>query len=57
MRQEFAQMTVLFRITFQGGIISPTIMNMVLDGLENVLKKHFTRWKGQKFNDLKNCYI
>ena len=36
--------------TPQGGIISPTIMNMVLDGLENELKKHFPRWKGQKVN-------
>lgn len=36
--------------TPQGGIISPTIMNMVLDGMENELKKHFPRWKGQKVN-------
>lgn len=36
--------------TPQGGIISPTIMNMVMDGLEGVLKKHFPRWKGMKVN-------
>jgi RNA-directed DNA polymerase len=36
--------------TPQGGIISPTIMNMVLDGMETVLKKKFPRWKGQKAN-------
>lgn len=36
--------------TPQGGIISPTIMNMVLDGMETVLKKQFPRWKGQKVN-------
>jgi len=36
--------------TPQGGIISPTIMNMVLDGMETVLKKQFPKWKGQKVN-------
>jgi RNA-directed DNA polymerase len=36
--------------TPQGGIISPTIMNMVLDGLETALNKQFPRWKGQKVN-------
>ena len=36
--------------TPQGGIISPTIMNMVMDGMEIVLKKQFPRWKGQKVN-------
>ena len=36
--------------TPQGGIISPAIMNMVLDGLEAALKKQFPRWKGQKVN-------
>jgi len=36
--------------TPQGGIISPTIMNMVLDGLENSLNKKFPKWKGQKVN-------
>jgi RNA-directed DNA polymerase len=36
--------------TPQGGIISPTIMNMVLDGLETVLKRQFPRWKGYKVN-------
>jgi len=38
------------RGTAQGGIISPTIMNMVLDGMEAALKKQFPRWKGQKVN-------
>ena len=36
--------------TPQGGIISPVIMNMVLDGMETALKKQFPRWKGQKVN-------
>lgn len=36
--------------TPQGGIISPTIMNMVLDGLEPTLKKKFPRWRGKKVN-------
>lgn len=36
--------------TPQGGIISPTIMNMVMDGLEMDLKKKFPRWKGKKVN-------
>lgn len=36
--------------TPQGGIISPTIMNMVLNGLETVLKRQFPRWKGHKVN-------
>ncbi len=36
--------------TPQGGVISPTIMNMVLDGMELLLKKQFPRWKGQKVN-------
>ncbi len=36
--------------TPQGGVISPTIMNMVLDGMEVLLKKRFPRWKGQKVN-------
>jgi len=36
--------------TPQGGIISPTIMNMVLDGMETLLKKRFPRWKGHKIN-------
>jgi RNA-directed DNA polymerase len=36
--------------TPQGGIISPAIMNMVLDGLETTLNQHFPRWKGQKVN-------
>jgi len=36
--------------TPQGGIISPTIMNMVMDGMEAALKKQFPKWKGQKVN-------
>jgi len=36
--------------TPQGGVISPTIMNMVLDGMEMLLRKRFPRWKGQKVN-------
>jgi RNA-directed DNA polymerase len=36
--------------TPQGGIISPPIMNMVLDGLETLLKKRFPRWKRLKVN-------
>ena len=36
--------------TQQGSIISPTIMNMVLDGMETALKMQFPRWKGQKVN-------
>jgi len=36
--------------TPQGGVISPTIMNMVLDGMELLLKKQFPRWEGQKVN-------
>ena len=36
--------------TPQGGIISPTIMNMVMDGLEAALKKQFPKWKWQKVN-------
>jgi RNA-directed DNA polymerase len=36
--------------TPQGGIISPAIMNMVLDGLETTLNQNFPRWKGQKVN-------
>ena len=36
--------------TPQGGIISPTIMNMVLDGLETELRKSFPAWKQTKVN-------
>jgi RNA-directed DNA polymerase len=36
--------------TPQGGIISPTIMNMVMDGLETLLLKKFPKWKGEKVN-------
>jgi len=36
--------------TPQGGIISPTIMNMVLDGMETAINKQFPRWKRQKVN-------
>jgi len=34
--------------TPQGGIISPTIMNMVLDGMETAISKQFPKWKRQK---------
>ncbi len=36
--------------TPQGGIISPTLMNLTLDGLEKVVIKKFPKWKGQKVN-------
>jgi len=36
--------------TPQGGIISPMIMNMVLDGMETMIKTKFPRWKGKKVN-------
>lgn len=36
--------------TPQGGIISPVIMNMVLDGLETVIRKEFPKWKKSKVN-------
>lgn len=36
--------------TPQGGIISPTLMNMTLDGLEAQLKKHYPKYKGKKVN-------
>lgn len=36
--------------TPQGGIISPTIMNMVLNDMETIINKKFPRWKGQKVN-------
>ncbi len=36
--------------TPQGGIISPTIMNMVLDGLETEIRSKFPRWKKEKVN-------
>ncbi len=36
--------------TPQGGTISPILMNMVLDGLENELKSKFPKWKRQKVN-------
>jgi RNA-directed DNA polymerase len=31
--------------TPQGGIISPTLMNMTMDGLEKRIKKQFPKWK------------
>jgi len=31
--------------TPQGGIISPTLMNLTLDGLETLINKHFPKWK------------
>ena len=36
--------------TPQGGIISPTLMNLTLDGLEKILRKKFPKIKGQKVN-------
>ena len=36
--------------TPQGGIISPVLMNMTLDGLEKLLRKKFPRWKAKKVN-------
>ena len=36
--------------TPQGGIISPTLMNLTLDGLEKEVIKKFPKWKGQKVN-------
>ncbi len=47
----YAKLLAVFRVTTnKGGIVSPTIMNMVLDGMETALKKQFPRWKGQKVN-------
>jgi len=34
----------------QGGIISPVIANLTLDGLETLLQQHFPRHKGYKVN-------
>jgi RNA-directed DNA polymerase len=31
--------------TPQGGIISPTLMNLTLDGMENIINKHFPKWR------------
>ncbi len=36
--------------TPQGGIISPTLMNITLDGLEKVIRSKFKKWKGQSVN-------
>ena len=37
--------------TPQGGIISPTLMNMTMDGLETLIRKQFPKWKsGHKVN-------
>lgn len=36
--------------TPQGGIISPTLMNLTLDGLEKEIIKKFPKWKGKKVN-------
>lgn len=36
--------------TPQGGIISPVIMNMVLNGLGNATNKQFPRWRNLKVN-------
>ncbi len=39
--------------TPQGGIISPVLANMTLDGLERELRKHFPRNQGDKVNFVK----
>jgi len=31
--------------TPQGGIISPTLMNLTMDGLERLIRKHFPKWR------------
>ena len=36
--------------TPQGGIISPLLMNMTLDGLEKAIRKKFPKWKKSKVN-------
>jgi len=36
--------------TPQGGIISPTLMNMTLDGLEKLIRAKFPKWKRSKVN-------
>jgi len=36
--------------TPQGGIISPTLMNMTLDGLEVLLRKRYPKYKGKRVN-------
>ncbi|SKC24283.1 RNA-directed DNA polymerase, partial [Alkalitalea saponilacus] len=36
--------------TPQGGIISPTLMNLTMDGLEEILRKKYPKIKGQKVN-------
>ncbi len=36
--------------TPQGGIISPLLMNMTLDGLEKLIREHFPTWKRTKVN-------
>ena len=36
--------------TPQGGIISPVLMNMTLDGLEKFIRKNFPAWKRSKVN-------
>ncbi len=38
------------RGTPQGGIISPTLMNLTLHGLEKTVRQKFPKWKGQKVN-------
>jgi RNA-directed DNA polymerase len=36
--------------TPQGGIISPTLMNLTLDGLEKLIRKHYPQHNGHKVN-------
>jgi RNA-directed DNA polymerase len=47
---EKGKMSPTSKGTPQGGIISPTIMNMVLDGLEMPINREFPRWKNLKVN-------
>ena len=42
--------------TPQGGIVSPVITNMVLDGLETLINREFPRWKKLKVNFVRYAY-
>jgi RNA-directed DNA polymerase len=41
--------------TPQGGVISPTLANLALDGLEALLKKHFGKRNSNKVNLVRYC--
>lgn len=45
----------------QGGVISPTLMNAVLNGLEGVIRGENVSWEKKvsqkEFNKLKNCWV